>query len=288
MMKKFNYFLAEDDGTNGGEITIPLPTDTETNENKPEQAEEGKSDKDTTEPKPSETPAYFSQFKKENREKFSSLSKYKSLDELADAVLKGEEKEEPNYEGYLKLPTKDSTTEELKEFMKKLGVPESSDKYTFKAKDDDTALVKAAEKTQKEASLRAGLTDSQAEAMWGVTNAVIDTQMKLLSEAEEKHKASFNERFDSLFKESYPDKNRREEAEKEAINRFSALMGETGLGKVFEETGAIYDERIVKGLSEFYQKMRGSYSLGEQKGNGSKSTTKFTYSDEFTKEFGGR
>ena len=237
---------------------------------------------------PQQNPAYFSQFRKENREKFASLAKYKSLDELADAALKGDNVKEPDYTGYIKIPTGDSSKEDIKDFLTKLGVPEGPDKYSIPQEENPTALVSGMEKTLRDAAYRAGMTDSQTKSMWGVFRALVDTASQQGEAYIRDRRENFDARYEKLFSEQYQQKEQRDQAMKESLGYFKTFLSDTGLGKAMEESGAIYDERIVKALADYQKRNRGSYHHGGTGPKPNAQSTRIHYSDEFEKQFGRR
>ncbi len=233
-------------------------------------------------------PSYFSQFKKENRDKYTPLSKCKNLDELAELALKGDSYKEPDYTGYLKMPTKDSSKEEIHEFLTKIGVPEGPDKYTIPEEEDAEPLVKGFEKTLREAAYRSGMTDSQVKNMWGVFRALIDTAKNEGARYQADRKDNFDERYSKLF-EQYTQEAQKNSAIKESLGYFKTFLQETGIGKALEESGALYNENVVKALADYQKRNRGKFNSGggtSGKDNGSGSLIK--YSDAFYREFGGK
>lgn len=278
-MKRFwnrNIFLEADDGGTGAGTEAPAETP-EVETTAPE----------TPAPQ-QQNPAYFSQFRKENREKFSSLAKYKSLDELAEAAIRADNIQEPNYDGYLKIPTKESTKEDIKDFLGKLGVPEGPDKYTIPQEENPTALVQGMEKTLREAAYRSGMTDSQTKSMWGVFRALVDTASQQGEAYMKDRKDNFDMRYEKLFVDQYQNKAQRDQAMKESLSYFKTFLSDTGLGKAMEESGAIYDERIVKALADYQKRNRGSFSHGSTTPKAPTQSTKMHYSEEFEKQFGRR
>ncbi len=232
-------------------------------------------------------PSYFSQFKKENREKYSSLSKCKSLDDLAELALKGDSYKEPDYTGYVKMPTGESSKEEIKEFLTKLGVPEGPDKYSIPKEKDAEPFVQSIEKILREAAYRSGLTDSQTKSMWGVLRAVIDTAKGESQKFMDDRKNNFDTRYSALFNQ-YGQQAQKDEAIKESLGYFKTFVTETGIGKALEKSGAIYDENLVKALADYQKRNRGEFKSGSGSNSGEKRGTMIAYSDEFMKEFGNR
>ena len=232
-------------------------------------------------------PSYFSQFKKENREKYSSLSKCKNLDELAELALKGDSYKEPDYTGYVKMPTAESTTEEMKDFLTKLGVPEGPDKYSIPQEEDADPFVKGMEKTLREAAYRSGMTDSQTKNMWGVFRAIVDTAKNEGEKYRADRKDNFDERYSKLF-DSYSQEAQKDTAIRESLGYFKTFLTETGIGKALEESGALYDERLVKALADYQKRNRGQFNSGGGTQGKQKSGTMIQYSDDFNRAFGNK
>lgn len=255
-----NICLAEDDGTGAGPAEPAQDTPQE------------------------QAPAYFSQFRKENRERFQGLSKYRSLDELADAALKADQVKEPDYTGWLRIPTAESSKEDIKDFLGKLGVPEGPDKYSLPEETEES--MKEISGLMRTAAFRAGLTDSQAKAMYGVLHSVTETAVQRYQAQMKDRVDNFDSRYEGLFSD-ITDKASRDKAVKESLGYFRTFLSDTGLGKVLKDTGVIYDERIVKALADYQKRNRGSFSSGSQ-GTQKAQTTKLAYNDEFTKAYGGR
>lgn len=232
-------------------------------------------------------PSYFSQFRKENREKYSSLSKCKNLDELAELALKGDSYKEPDYTGYVKMPTAESTKEEMRDFLTKIGVPEGPDKYSIPQEETPDPFVKGMEKTLREAAYRSGMTDSQTKNMWGVFRAIVDTAKNEGEKYRADRKDNFDERYSKLF-DSYTQEAQKDAAIRESLGYFKTFLTETGIGKALEESGALYDENLVKALADYHKRNRGKFNSGSGTQGKQKSGTMIQYSDDFNRTFGNR
>lgn len=274
------YHYAEDGGAdNGGGSEDNGASSTETEGTEGTNKESNNNSQSTE-----KLPAYFSQFRKDSRAKYSSLSKYKSLEELADAALKGDNAKEPDYTGYVKMPTKESSKEEIKDFLTKLGVPESPDKYNIPKENTDDPLVASMEKTLREVAYRSGLTDGQTKSVWGMFRALIDTAKGEGEKYMKDRKDNFDERYSKLF-DSYTQQAQKDAAIKESLGYFKTFVNETGIAKALESSGAIYDENLVKALADYQKKNRGQFNSGGGSSSKPKSNTMLSYSDEFKKAF---
>lgn len=220
--------------------------------NEPKEGEKGGNDN---------TPSFFSQFRKENREKYKALSKFKSLDELADSYLGLS-----SYEGRTVVPNKDASKEEIRSFLTQLGVPESEDGYTYKEGDNLSPMEAAMYKSLRTAMFKNGLTDRQATAMYAFIKAANDTGLKQVKAAQEKVIKEFDGRFEKLF-DDYKDKAKREAAMKSSFGYFKKFLSSTGLAKAFKDSGLLYDEHVVKALGEYQEKIDGRYTGGNTSGS---------------------
>ena len=268
------FLYAEDSGADGGGGAEASVTESST-------GAEGDSKGE------SKLPSYFSQFKKDNREKYTSLSKCKTLDELAELALKGDSYKEPDYTGYVKMPTAESTKDEMRDFLTKIGVPEGPDKYSIPQEENADPFVKGMEKTLREAAYRSGMTDSQTKNMWGVFRAIVDTAKNEGEKYRADRKDNFDERYSKLF-DSYSQEAQKDTAIRESLGYFKTFLTETGIGKALEESGALYDERLVKALADYQKRNRGKFNSGSGTQGKEKSGSMLDYSDDFKKEFGGR
>lgn len=239
-------------------------------------------------PATEELPAYFSQFKKENRDKFKDAFKsYKTLDELAEAALKNSQ---VNTDEYVKIPGKNATEEELKFYIKKIGVPETSEGYELpqEQKSDNTDMQNAIEKAFKDACFRSALSKSQAKNMWGVIKALEETSKDIVQKQNQSAVNGFDGRFEVLFEDKYQDLSKRKEVMNESFSFFHNFLNETGLSKQFEESGLLYDEKVVKTLADYQKRVKGTFISG----NGSKGTNKnnsqyaIDYKSDFLDKYG--
>ena len=250
-----------DGGSSGGDDTNNDPSEVEKNDDKEkEKGKEGddkdKNPEDEKKDVP-KTPAFFSQFKKENREKFKDLAKFNSLDELAEAYLND------------RIPTKDASIEQIKGFLKKLGVPDSEDGYTFKD-DKSNPMNAAVYKSLRTILFKNGITNRQANAIYGFLKAANDMEAKAISDARKKQADEFDSRYSALFDE-YTDKTKKDVAIKNNLGHFKKFLSSTGLAKEFKDSGLIYNEKVVKALGEYQKSIDGEYSGGRTKDPNSKN-----------------
>lgn len=206
-------------------------------------------------------PAWFSQLKKENREKYRALSRHRTLDELADAALRAEDADKAT----LRIPGKDAGKEEIREYLDKIGVPQSPDGYQFpRAKDEDSGFKASVEKTLREVCFRNALSGKQAQAVYGMAMGMIDTIEGAVAKQIQAREDSFDASFEELFRKDYPDKAKRKAAMTAAMNGVTALLNETGIGKAMRACGAVYDPGIMKALGEYASRRNGSFTSGSQ------------------------
>lgn len=230
-------------------------------ENTQADASEASAAQETAAEAKDDTPAWFSQLKKESREKYRALSRHRTLDELADAALRAEDADR----SALKIPGKDASKEEIREYLDKIGVPQSPEGYQFpRSKDEDSGFKVSVEKTLRDVCFRNALSGRQAQAVYGMAMGMIDTIEGAVSKQLQAREDSFDASFEDLFRKDYPDKAKRKAAMTAAMNGVTALLNETGIGKAMKACGAVYDPDIMKALGEYASKRNGSFTSGSQ------------------------
>lgn len=197
-------------------------------------ADTNTSSKTQAEPKASEAQelkawgAQLSKELKENKDAVKALSKFEDISGLAGSYLELEKK----LGTMTAIPGEKSSKEEIESFYKKLGKPDSFEKYGFKQERD-------AERQFAQAAFNAHLSDTQAKAMYDFILKTGEGQQKVLKEmiiakARETDEALKKE-FGNLF-------------EKKIGSYTSALklFGDDEVLKTMEETGLAYNANFVR------------------------------------------
>ncbi len=299
LFKELPLFFLEQDGglPSGGGEGDPGATDnpTSTDPKPPEGGDVPEGDpaptpNPTPEPtKPEDLPKYSSQLDPKNRESEDYkkyLYKHKSFNEIADnhvALSKRMEKA-------IEIPGKDATPEQVKSFFTKLGVPESGEGYDLPDNGIDPNIAKPLADKMREEFIKAGMTKVQGKNMWNFLSKNLVVGQQNLDAQKEKKISSFDSRLEKQLEETYPVKAEREGAMKETMNLFKQHVSRTGLGKVYKESGLLYNTDFILAISKDEKVRSGSSFIEGQPGaHKEKSTGAFgeDYSPDF-KKYGGK
>ena len=272
-------FLAPDDGGAGGAEPAPAPEAIDA----PPVAQEPEYPK----------PKYYSQIApaKADSEEYKALYKYQKLDELTDAtlaLLKENDALKKGAERSIVVPD-GKDPEAVKEFARKLGIPDGPDGYSMKTlskmqvSEDDMAMI-------RKRCHAAMLTDRQAEQfgviLMEMTKANLEKSAKYLQE----RKDNFRTNLSATYKE-YESLVDRESAADKDIAAFNSFAEETGLKDLLAKTGVALNTDFVKAVANYARKHSGQVQVqsvpgGEGKKDESKGAP--IYGSEFMKRYGGR
>ena len=279
MNYKRMVFLALDDGGAGGAEPAPAPEAIDA----PPVAQEPEYPK----------PKYYSQIApaKADSEEYKALYKYQKLDELTDAtlaLLKENDALKKGAERSIVVPD-GKDPEAVKEFARKLGIPDGPDGYSMKTlskmqvSEDDMAMI-------RKRCHAAMLTDRQAEQfgviLMEMTKANLEKSAKYLQE----RKDNFRTNLSATYKEYESFVDRASAADRD-IAAFNSFAEETGLKDLLAKTGVALNTDFVKAVANYARKHSGqvqvqSFPGGEGKQDESKGAT--IYGSEFMKRYGGR
>ncbi len=281
------FAMFQEDGGAGSGGTTPPEQPSDNPGTSPEAAS---SETQTEEQEPMEAPGYFSQLPgdKAKSEAYRSLYKYQKLDELADALIEANTKLE-GMDRAIIVPKK-GDTDGIKEFARKLGVPDEPGGYRM----EDLADV---EKTQPElvAAIRKGcrrmlLTERQGEAV-GNMIASVDKANALREKLEIRDNIKHQqERVAALYKDVYPAEMDRTKAASEDIARYSSFLKETGLDELVNTSRLAGNPQMIKAIAAYARKHggtvnpRGTSFAGEKK----EPNTGMNYSEDWKKFKEGR
>ena len=279
MNYKRMVFLTPDDGGAGGAEPAPAPEAIDA----PPVAQEPEYPK----------PKYYSQIApaKADSEEYKALYKYQKLDELTDAtlaLLKENDALKKGAERSIVVPD-GKDPEAVKEFARKLGIPDGPDGYSMKTlskmqvSEDDMAMI-------RKRCHAAMLTDRQAEQfgviLMEMTKANLEKSAKYLQE----RKDNFRTNLSATYKEYESFVDRASAADRD-IAAFNSFAEETGLKDLLAKTGVALNTDFVKAVANYARKHSGqvqvqSFPGGEGKQDESKGAT--IYGSEFMKRYGGR
>lgn len=159
----------------------------------------------------------------------------------------------------LKIPGADATSDQVKAFFTKIGMPEKPEGYElsdFDLKDDE--LASTMKKNFMTEAYRSGLTKTQANKLWTHEAATYGAVKKGLADQAEKLKGSFDQRYDAALKDEIPDATKRAERITKDRNLFTEFVGKYQMGAYFEQTGLSINPAFVHAVAGMYEKMGSS------------------------------
>lgn len=172
--------------------------------------------------------AQLSKELKENKDVVKALSKFEDISALANSYIELEKK----LGSMQTIPGEKATKEELDAFYKKLGKPDSADKYGFKQEWE-------AEKRFAQAAYEANLSDAQAKALYDFIHKIGSDQEAQIKEAVKKQALET----DAALKKEFGS-----HAEEKIGNYTKALkaFGNDEVLNKLEETGLAFNADFVK------------------------------------------
>lgn len=236
-----------------------------------------------------EVPTYFSQLSKDRAEKYKgSLSKYKSLNEVADALSSLTE----NTKNSIKIPTKDSSKEDKIAFVKALGIPTSKDEYKIdipKEYDDETG--QALKDSIIDKALKSGMTNKQAQLTFNEILTYDGLIKKNIADKIKSDTENLMSRLDAEYAKSYQVKSERTEAINGDAKRVNSFLKETGLANEFKDSNLLTNPKVIMAIAGYMKKISSGSNGVDPSKTGTGSDTKksgLTMSDQFNKMYGGK
>lgn len=153
----------------------------------------------------------------------------------------------------LKIPGKESTYEEVKEFFTKIGMPEKAEDYGLSDFDLDPDEISVMKKNFMDSAHRSGLTKAQANNLWKHEAATYAAYKKTAEAQIEELKNTLDSRYESALKDEYPDQTRRSERITLEKNLFTEFVGKAGLGEYLAKTGLNLNPGFMHQVATFYE-----------------------------------
>lgn len=197
-----------------------------------------------------ELPKYFTQFdptKRDTDEYRDLIGKHHNLTELADDYIETNKRLSRS----LELPGKDATHEEMQAFLTKLGVPNDVAGYELQANGlEGDEMAGKFQEAMGEQFMRNGMTKKQGNGMWNTISQLYKEGNAYLQNEQANKAQTFDDRLDTQLEDIFPNKADRDNAKKEAATMFKQHMQRTGLGKMYKESGLIYDTEFVMAIAK--------------------------------------
>lgn len=243
-----------------------------------------------TAPEPQyEKPKYFSQVapSKADSEDYKGLWKYQKIDELADAAIAMQkENEELRKTNARSIVVPDgSDPEAVREFARKLGVPDAPEGYQLKCLQKlnaDADLLS----TVRKACHDGMLTDKQAQIFDQMVLRISEAGLKKAIAEADGRKNNFEANLRASYSDISSEADRTAAAERDKAS-FRAFLGETGLARLWNDDGTAYDPRVVRAVADYARKHSGQVQVQTVPGGKTTEPGKTsTYGDDFMKRYG--
>lgn len=228
---------------------------------------------------------YYSQLDKEtagNKDVMERVKDFKSVSDLA----KGYSELRGKMDRSLLIPDQDSTDDEVRDYFRKLGVPENEQGYNLTDADYKPEAIKdLKEQFRSQVLYRNGLTKVQGEKVWEAALNMLreerDRGIKVFEDA----KKNFNERHEALLQKDFPIASDRKAAMNEDISYASEFLAETGLGKFFKDLGLVYNPDVIHKVAQYHKNHSAKAVMGTG-GQVVENNEIFSQSKQFTEAYG--
>jgi len=200
---------------------------------------------------PKADPKWFSQISPELRESEGFREAWGDCATMTDAIRKAES-QKVDLSGWAKLPTKDSSPEEIREWLGKIGVP--TDRAGYRIKDEDKLCVPGYHLSEsfKSQCYRYALNNEQANAMWRWALQFSRQSERDLKAHAEQRRATVSQRVEAAEAKAtgFSGERLRERAkESEALCR--QFLRDVGVADLVEGSGLDVDEGFVTKVAAY-------------------------------------
>lgn len=228
---------------------------------------------------------YYSQLDKEtagNKDVMERVKGYKSVSDLA----KGYSELAGRMDRSITIPDQNSSDDEVRDYFRKLGVPENENGYELSDGDYNPDMLKELKSQFRSQVLyRNGLTKVQGEKVWEAALNMLKAERDRNLANYEEAKRSFGERHDALLRKEYPVDADRKAAMNEDISYASEFLSETGLGKFFKDMGLVYNPEVIHRLAQYHRDRSARGVMGEG-GESRQSNELFQQGKQFREAYG--
>lgn len=178
--------------------------------------------------------------------------------------LKGRE---ASFKDSVRIPTKDSTADEIGAFYKRLGRPDTEDGYVLGDYDNTPDSVADSKKAFMKEAFRNGLSQNQASNLW---------KNQLASKAADEHKAAelkkkladdYPSRIDAFMRDQYPDDTKRKARIEKEENLYKDFIAKTGVGTLLQDSGLSVSPEFVHAVSSWYEGYATEQAGGQRPAN---------------------
>ena len=235
-------------------------------------------------------PSYFAQLPeaKAKSDAYKALYKYQSIDALGDALLEAQQENErlkADDDGRsIRIPAK-GDKEGIKDFAKRLGVPDEPDGYDFSSLADMAESSPELIEAVRKGCRRMLLTEKQGKAVADMISSwdkARDIRAKLEARDAVRHQ---QERVAASYTDIASESDRAKRAEAD-INRYKAFLAETGIEPVINSSGLAGNPEFIRAVSSWMSKHGAVVSpSGVPKGGGKMNPKESYMGSAYSKDF---
>lgn len=184
-------------------------------------------------------------------------------------ALKGKES---SFRDSVKLPTKDSTPEEVGSFYRMLGRPETEDGYVLGDYDNTPDSVADSKKAFMKEAFRNGLSQNQAGNLWKnqLASKAADEQKAL--DIKKKAADEYPSRIDAFMRDQYPDDTKRKARIEKEENLYRDFIAKSGVGTLLNDSGLSTTPEFVHAVASWYEAYASDQAGGKRPDGASKYT----------------
>lgn len=191
----------------------------------------------------------------------SLYKQYKSYKDIADKNSNA-----------VAIPTKDSTPEQVAEFYKKVGRPDSEEGYNLSDYEFTPDQIGESKKAFMKEAFRNGLSQNQATNMWKNEIASREADKKKEEDLRAKAVEEYPQRADAYMRDLYPDETKRKARIETENNLFKEFASKSGIGTLLSESGLSSKPEFVHALATWYEPYASNPPTTQRPGDAGKIT----------------
>ncbi len=181
--------------------------------------------------------------------------KYKSYKETAETK-----------KDTVSIPTKDSSAEEIGEFYKRLGRPETADAYSLSDYDYTPDEISDSKKAFMKEAFRVGLSQNQANNMWKNFLASKGADKQKEADMKAREQETYPERADAYLRDTYPDDTKRKARLEVESNLYKEFAAKSGVGTLLQESGLTSKPEFMHAIASWYESYASQQAESQHQG----------------------
>jgi hypothetical protein len=214
------------------------------------------------------------EFREGNRERLEGMKDKRLGDVFQDYLDK-----DARLSKAIEIPEKEATPDEVKTFLKKMGIPDNADGYKIDDKAKEYGLFPQETTEIKQLFARSALTHKQAEAMLAYYGTGVQAAKQAIDKMHQQKIDSFDENFAKVSQEP--------EKDIAAFKDFVKKTMDADTAENLSDLGIMYDPKFVKSIAAYHRDMTGD-TAAPAGTRGSGNTAGLPKSKAWTEKYGDR